>query len=101
MGGARTTVSLLAPVLGHSPAVDLAFGIGEGVANAVFDLPAIALTAHEPLQIALHSEVIDRLAFFAGSPFGQFRQLRDFGRDAILGIAPAGIPAGGEEEEGC
>lgn len=98
---AKNTVSSPAPVLGHSPAVDLAgFGIGEGVANAVFDLPAIALAAHEPLQLTLSGELVHGLALLACGPFGQFRQLRDFFRDAILGIAPAGIPAGGEEEEG-
>ena len=66
----------------------------------MFDLPPIALTAHEPLQITLRSELIDRLAFFAGGPSSQFRQLRYFLRDAILSVAPAGIAAGGEEDEG-
>ena len=57
--------------LGHSPAVDLVFGIGEGVANAVFDLPAVALAAHEPLQLALGGERVHGLALLAGGPFGQ------------------------------
>lgn len=59
------------PVLRHSSAVDLAgFGIGEGVANAVFDLPAVALAAHEPLQLALGGEMVHGLALLACGPFG-------------------------------
>ena len=98
---AKNTVSSLAPVLGYSPAVDLAgFGIGEGVANAVFDLPAVALAMHEPLQLALGGKLVHGLAILAGGPLGQFRQLRDFLGDAVLGVAPASIAAGGEEEKG-